>query len=165
MSFATRADLLARGSANRIAQLAVPTDMDMAPRDAVRAVLDGADVASFPADQQPALAGALAAVNDALSDADALILSYGIPADAVTPLLTRLACTIALYNLQGIERMTEAMQKQYDAVLAMLKSHAKGEISLIPTDPTDPADTEDLAIIESQPRRFGGAAPTVPEDW
>lgn len=165
MSFATRADLLARFSANRIAQLAVPTDMQMVRiLGDVRAVLEGADVASFPPDQQAQLSAALAAVDCALSDADALILSYGIPETVLTPVLTRLACTIAMYNLQSGERMTEQLQRQYDAVIAMLKAHAKGEISLVPADPTEPAVEDDQAIIESNPRRYGGSVPSA-GDW
>lgn len=165
MSFATRSDLLARGSANRIAQLAVPTDMQMVRIVTdVRAVLEGAAVADFPADQQAALAAALVAVDGALADADALIISYGIPDTASTLLLTRLACTIALYNLQSGERMTEQLQRQYDAVIAMLKSHARGEINLIPPDPAAPAVVEDLAVIESNPRRYGGTVAGA-GDW
>ena len=36
MAFASRSDLLARSNARRLAQLAVPADMDMVPDDADR---------------------------------------------------------------------------------------------------------------------------------
>lgn len=158
MAFATRLDLLARGSANRIAQLAVPTDMRMQPLGEVRAVLQGADVASYPADQQPALAGALEKVDKALADADALILSYGIPADVLTSLLARLASTVALFYLAG-NSVTKEEVAAYEAALATLKSHARGEISLIPAAPDAPALESDLAIITSNPSRYGRSMP------
>ena len=41
MTFATRADLLARSNAMRLAQLAVPADMDMVPDDALRIAVAG----------------------------------------------------------------------------------------------------------------------------
>ena len=156
--FATRLDLLARGSANRIAQLAVPTDMQMQPLDAVRAVLQGVDVASYPADQRPALAGALDKVDKALADADALIFSYGIPADVLTSLLARLASTVALFYLAG-NKATKEETEAYQAALATLKAHARGEINLIPAAPDAPALESDLAIITSNPSRYGRSAP------
>ncbi len=158
MAFATRLDLLARGSAHRIAQLAVPTDMRMQPLDAVRAVLEGAEVASYPAEQQPALAGALGKVDKALADADALILSYGIPADVLTSLLARLASTVALFYLAG-NNVTKEEAAAYEAALATLKAHARGEINLVPAAPDAPALEPDLAIITSNPSRYGRAAP------
>lgn len=158
MIFATPADLLARGSANRIAQLACPTDMPMPPEASVRSVLEGGDVAGFPADDRPALAAALETVTQALGDADSLILSYGVPDTAVTPLVKRLATTAALYYLQGAERMTQELQRMYDAVLTTLKAHSRGELNLVPADPTAPPVSDDLVVIDSAPRRFGGIA-------
>ncbi len=163
MSFATRADLLARGSANRIAQLASPTDKQMLPLDAVRAVLGGDNPLAYPPEQQPVLVLMLDTVDKALADADALILSYGIPETVQTTLLARMASTIALYYLQGAERMTDGVQKAYEAQVAMLKAHAKGDIALVPATPTDPVLSNDLAVIESSARRYGRTF--TPEDW
>ncbi|WP_407059072.1 hypothetical protein ACKZDW_13320 [Ralstonia syzygii subsp. celebesensis] len=42
MGFASRSDLLARSNARRLAQLAVPADMDMVPEDALRTAIEGA---------------------------------------------------------------------------------------------------------------------------
>ena len=67
-----------------------------------------------------ALALALEAIDKALADADALILSYGIPATVQTTLLARLASTVALYYLQGAERMTDDVRKAYDGVIDTL---------------------------------------------
>lgn len=154
MAFATRADLLARSNARRLAQLAVPADMAMPPDEALRVAIAGGDLSAYTAAEQVALAAALAAIDDALSDADALILSYGIPATVQTTLLARLASTIALYYLQGAERMTKEVQQAYDAAVAMLNKHASGQLNLIPAAPTDPVPSSDLVIIESRPGRY-----------
>lgn len=154
MAFASRSDLLARSNARRLAQLAVPADMDMVPDDALRAAVAGSDISAFTPAQQEALALALEAIDKALADADALLLSYGIPATAQTTLLARLASTVALYYLQGAERMTDDVRKAYDSVIDTLKAHSRGDLGLVPAAPTDPVLPGDLAMIESPPRRF-----------
>lgn len=154
MTFATRADLLARSNARRLAQLAVPADMAMVPDEALRVAIAGGDLSTYTPADQVALAAALGAIDDALGDADALILSYGIPATVQTTLLARLASTIALYYLQGAERMTKEVQQAYDAAVAMLNKHASGQLNLIPPAPTDPLPSSDLVFIESRPSRY-----------
>lgn len=154
MAFATRADLLARSNARRLAQLAVPADMAMPPEDALRVAVAGGDLTAYTPDEQLALAKALDAIDQALGDADALMLSYGIPETVQTTLLARLASTIALYYLQGAERMTKEVQQAYDAAIAMLNKHAAGQLNLIPSAPTDPLPSADLVIIESSPGRY-----------
>ena len=154
MAFASRSDLLARSNARRLAQLAVPADMDMVPDEALRAAIAGSDLSVFSQAEQAALALALEAIDKALADADALILSYGIPDTVQTTLLARLASTVALYYLQGAERMTDDVRKAYDGVIDTLKAHSRGDLDLVPAAPTDPAPSDDLAVIESQPRRY-----------
>ena len=154
MAFASRSDLLARSNARRLAQLAVPADMDMVPDEALRAAIAGSDLSAFSQAEQDALALALEAIDQALADADALILSYGIPDTVQTTLLARLASTVALYYLQGAERMTDDVRKAYDGVIDTLKAHSRGDLDLVPAAPTDPVLSDDLAVIESQPRRY-----------
>jgi len=151
--FATRADLLARSNARRVAQLAIPADFDYPHSErALREAIDGCDIASFPTEEQAALALALEAIDQCLADADALLLSYGIPPEVKTTLLARLSSTVALYYLQGAERMTEDVQKAYDAVLALLNKFQRGELpGLVPVEP----DKGGLAEIKSSPRRYG----------
>lgn len=163
MGFASRADLLSRSNARRLAQLAVPADVAMPPDDALRTAIAGGDLSAYTHQDQDALALALDAIDKALADSDALILSYGIPATVQTTLLARLASTVALYYLQGAERMTEDVRKAYDGVIDTLDAHAKGRLSLVPADPTEPIPSDDLSIIESNPRRFGSCAPA--DDW
>ncbi|WFP51425.1 DUF1320 family protein [Methylomonas sp. EFPC3] len=167
MPFATRADLLARTNARRLAQLAVPADMVMPPEAALRVAIDGGSLTGYSADEQTALAGALDAIDKCLADADALILSYGIPDTVQTTLIARLASTVALYYLHGAERMTDDAAKAYQGVIDTLKAHARGELNLIPPEPplpTDPVVSDDLVQFESSARRYGGTS-TVVEDW
>lgn len=164
MAFATRADLLARSNARRLAQLAVPADKAMPPDDALRTAIAGGNISAYTADEQAALALALDAIDKALGDADALLLSYGIPATVQTTLLARLASTVALYYLQGAERMTDDVSKAYDGVIDTLKSHSRGVIDLTPPAPTDPVLSDDAVFMESSPRRYGSHSPVV-SDW
>ncbi len=155
MAFASRSDLLARSNARRLAQLAVPADVDMVPDEALRAAIAGSNLGGFTPAEQAALALAMVAIDEALADADALLLSYGIPATVQTSLLARLASTVALYYLQGAERMTDDVRKAYDGVIDTLKAHSRGDLDLIPAAPTDPVPSDDAAIIGSRPSRYG----------
>src|SRR3989338_8958947 len=111
--FATRSDLLARSNARRLAQLAVPADVVMPPEDALRIAIDGGSLDGYTQAEQSALTLALDAIDKALADANELIVGYGIPATAQSPLIARLCSTIALYYLQGAERMTDDVNKAY----------------------------------------------------
>lgn len=164
MGFASRSDLLARSNARRLAQLAVPADVGMVPDAALRAAIAGGDLSAFTPAEQEAIALALEAIDKALADADALLLSYGIPATVQTTLLARLAATVALYYLQGAERLTKDDALAYENSIATLKGHARGELNLVPAEPADPVPGDDAAIIESRPRRYGGCGPWLGED-
>lgn len=50
--------------------------------------------------------------------------------------------------------MTDDVRKAYDGVIDTLKAHSRGDLDLVPAAPTDPAPSDDLAVIESQPRRY-----------
>lgn len=164
MAFATRTDLLARANARRLAQLAIPADRDMVPHEALRAVINGADLSSYTMQDQASLTLALDAIDKALADADAVILSFGIPATVQTTLLARLCSTIALYYLQGAEHMDKPETAAYEAAIAMLKAHARGDNNLIPLDPNAPV-VEDTAIITSNQQRYDAHASVSLGDW
>lgn len=164
MAFATRADLLARSNARRLGQLAVPADVLMPPVEALRAAIAGGDLSGYSAAEQEALVLALEAIDKALADADALLLSYGVPSQAQSTILARLSSTIALYYLQGAERMTEEVRRTYEGVIATLKSYARGEIDLVPASAPLPAPAEDEIIIESRPSRYGRGC-CAGDDW
>ena len=165
MTFATRADLLARSNARRLAQLAVPADVEMVPDDALRVAIAGGSLAGYTQAQQSSLMLALDAIDKALADADALMVSYGVAATAQAPLLARLASTIALYYLQGAERMTDDVNKAYESTVATLKAHSRGDVVLVPVPPTVPPLSEEPVLFNSSPRRYGSTATTPPGDW
>lgn len=171
MTFATRSDLLARSNARRLLQLAVPTDAAMPPDDALRVAIDGGSLAGYTPEEQAALTLALDAIDKALADADALIVSHGIPASPQTTAaalsqLARMSSTIAMYYLQGAERMTDTMQKAYDSMVSLLKQHARGDINLAPVDPPPvPAVSEAQVTMESAPRRYGNGQVVADGDF
>jgi phage gp36-like protein len=167
--FATRSDLLARSNARRLAQLAVPADVVMVPDDALRIAIAGGDLSAFTAADQAALTLALAAIDTVLADADAMLLSHGIPAaPSTTPAalsqLARMSSTVALYYLQGSEQMTDTVKTGYDDVAGKLMAHSQGKINLVPpaTPPIIPL-SEDQVLFASAPRRYGSTV--VPGDW
>ena len=157
MSFATRADLLRRSNARRLAQLVVPTDVaTMPPVDALRVAIEGGDLSSYSDDARRVMGLMLETIDNALGDADAVILSYGIPATVTNTLLSRIASTIAFYFLQGDDKITEEVKRSYDAVIKLLDQHKKGVLDLInaPVEPVPP-ETDDHAVITSSPSRYG----------
>jgi phage gp36-like protein len=164
MTFATRADLLARSNARRLLQLAVPTDAVVPPDEALRVAIDGDDVTVYSNDEQTALTLALDAIDKALADANELIVSYGIPDAAQSTLIARLCSTIALYYLQGAERMTDDVSKAYEGAIGTLKAHARGDLNLLPLDPALPLLPEDQVLMTSNTRRYGTGASAVPGD-
>lgn len=161
MSFASRADLLARSNARRLAQLAVPADISMPRDDALRAAINGEDLSAYTPAEQAALQLALDTMDKCLADADALILTYGIPATVQTSLLARIASTIALYYLQGVERMTDELNAAYADAIAKLKSHARGEQNLIPPAPDAPVIEGDVIVVESNSSRYSTSSADI----
>jgi phage gp36-like protein len=154
MGFATPADLLARSSARRLAQLAVPTDMVMPPESALRIAILGGSLAGFTTDEQTAITAALSVITGVLADADALLLSYGLPDTAQSTLLARLSSTVALYYLQGAERMTEDVRHAYEGVIDVLKAFQRGQVDLIPLAQQSASPANDVVTLISQPRRY-----------
>lgn len=153
--FATVTDVLARTNAVRLCQLCVPADFAMPSVDNFRLFLEDGDTSAIDADELVVLASAATAINDALSDATALMVSYGLPENAESSLLARMCSTIALYYLQSAECMTDELQKMYDGVIKMLHQHAAGAVRLLPTLPL-PNDDSTCVVIESAPSRYGG---------
>jgi phage gp36-like protein len=153
--FAARADLLARTNAMRLAQLAVPADHEF-PRfeKALRDAIEGREMEGYSEEEQAALALALEAIDHALADADALLVSYGIPPDVQTTLLARLSSTVALYYLQGAERMTEDVLDAYEAVLKLLDKYQRGTLPGLVPEGAGAEIAHGLAEIQSGARRY-----------
>lgn len=150
--FATRADLLKRSNASRLAQLAIPADRAMVDDSALRMAIEGGDLSAYSDDDLESITLAMDAIDSAIADAGEVIISYGIPADIHTTLLARIASTIAMYYLQGVERMTDDVKNAYDAAMKMLDGHAKGTLALVPVSPAEPVGFG--AEITSNPTRY-----------
>jgi len=161
MPFATRADLLARSNARTLAQLAVPTDVGMVPVDALRTAIGGGDLTGFTEGDQAAIGLALNVIDAALADADALLVSYGVPGTVQNTLLARLASTVALYYLYGAE-MTDDVLKAYQGVIDVLKAYARGDVDLVQGE-EEGATPTDSATITSGVSRYG-RRPTDEDD-
>jgi phage gp36-like protein len=72
-------------------------------------------------------------------------------------MLTKMACTLALYNLRGDE-VSKDDAAAYSAVLRLLEQSAAGKLQLYtPLDATQPTSA-DQPVIESAPARFGGSS-------
>jgi phage gp36-like protein len=158
--FATRQDLLTRCNARRLAQLAIPADMAMVALDVVRTALTGGSITSEPIEVQTAVAAALTTIDQALADAHELIVSYGVPTSAASTLLTRMCCTVALYYLQGIERLEKTDALAYDGVLKLLEQHKRGLVDLTPAAdaiPPTAGEVADMVEMSSSPGRFGSS--------
>lgn len=152
--FASRSDLLARSNAERIAQLAVPADKEM-PGIALRAAINGEDLSGYPEVDQETITLALDTIDKCLADADALLVSYGIPAHVQSSLLARLASTVAVYYLYQGERVPESVQQAYDDVIDQLTKFSKGLVNLLPHGSGSDDHDGTGAIFESAPPRFG----------
>lgn len=159
MPFATRSDLLARSNARRLAQLAVPADVQMPPVDALRVAIEGGDLSALTSEEHASITLALSAIDGALVDAAELLVSFRIPATSSSPLIARLCSTIAMYYLQGAERMTDDVKNAYEAAVATLKAHAEGKLNLLPVSVAEAALPEDQVIFSSSPRRYGSTVP------
>lgn len=155
MGFATRLDLLQRSNARLLAQVAVPADMDRVPDDALRVAVTGGDLSDYTPAEQTALSAALDAIDGALWEADELITSFGIPASAQSTLLSRLACTIAMYFILPAGNEDEAVERAYKASVDTLKSHARGDLDLIGQVSADANQTDDAVVITSASSRYG----------
>ena len=160
MSFATRTDLLARTDARRLAALATPADREMlTDTNALRVAISGGDLTGYSETEQTTIALMIAVIDSALADAAGLVISYGIPALTQTPLLSRIASTIAYCYLQSTEGQSAEVKSLYDAQIKLLENHAKGMSSLIPVaETTPPAPATDESVIFSNPTRYDNAA-------
>lgn len=156
--YASRSDLLRNSNARRLMQLAVPTDRKVPLDDALlRIAIEGGDLSAVSSEDQETLALSLDAIDTALIDANALIVSYKVPEDATASILKRLACNIALYFLQGTERQVETVTKNYEAAVRLLEMHSKGVMSLVPDTSVPPEPVGLGAEIGSNPSRFGSS--------
>lgn len=154
MPFATRADLLKTVNVHKLGQLAVPTDMAMPDEEILRVAIVGGDLGEFTEFDQDLIDLALVNIDQALVDASELIVSYGIPANAVSTLITRYTAQVTVYLLAASQdSVTEQLLAAYNSVIKQLQMHARGEINLLPDTSATPI-TDDVITITSAPSRY-----------
>lgn len=88
---------LPEATQNALHSLLYPADKEM-PAITLRAATT-AKICRVPEVDQKTIILALDTIDKCLSDADALLISYGIPADVQSSLLARLSSTVAVYYL------------------------------------------------------------------
>lgn len=155
MSYATAADLLARFSAEEIAQR---VDRSVGARlvsaDLLAAAVAGESLAAWSEAERAAVASAQALIAQALADADSTIdgylaTRYAVPMASPPAAVKRLACDMARYFLHD-DQASETVQKRYDAALTFFRDVAAGKVSL--GDPAEaPAATGGNVEMTSAP--------------
>ncbi len=98
----------------------------------------------------------------ALGDADAeidgyLTSRYSVPLSSTPPMLTRLACDIARYQLYA-DRVTDQVTQRYKDAVRLLVSLANGTVQLgVASGQAAPAVTGSVAI-KADPRTFNASS-------
>jgi len=154
MPFATRTDLLKLTKVDKLAQLAVPADMPMPEGEILRVALEGGDLNQFTEFDRDLIALALTNIDQALTDATAAVVAYGIAEADANPLIARMTARVAFYMLADAqESVSEELMTSYNAVIKQLQMHARGEINLTSSS-TDPVIEGDVIEITSNPSRY-----------
>lgn len=165
MPFATRNDLLKLTKVDKLAQLAVPADLPMPEGEIFRVALDAGDLNQFTEFDRDLVNLALVNIDQALTDATATVVSYGIREVDGNSLITRYAAKIAFYLLADAqESVSEDLQSSYNAIIKQLQMHARGEINLTLKD-TDPVVLGDVIEINSNPSRYVAQSGAGEDDW
>lgn len=153
-NFATRTDLLEQTNVHKLAQYSVPTDKPMPDDDVLRVAIEGGDLGEFTEHDNDLAALALKNIDRALLDATDLMVSYGIPADAEKPLLTRYCSQIAIYLLAVMQdSVSESLQATYNGIIKQLEKHSRKEINLVRDETGEPI-TGDVIEITSNRQRY-----------
>ncbi|WP_137971869.1 gp436 family protein [Pseudomonas sp. F(2018)] len=136
--YASAAQLLARYSAEEIAQRAddsVPSLVDgLLLAKAVR----GDDLSDYSSEEQAAAAAAQANIERSLLDADSTINGYlasryQTPVVQAADVLERIACQLARYFLYD-DAVTDQVKKNHDDSIAFLRDVSRGNVQLGPGD-------------------------------
>ncbi|WKE65070.1 DUF1320 domain-containing protein [Gallaecimonas kandeliae] len=149
MSYISRSDLAKSPGARELAQVATPEQEAVVDADLMQASLTGADRSAWSADEIAVADQALAVIDAAVVDADAVIDGYlaprgYLPLDPVPGIVTTWARAITRYQLHkdrvGGEK-DDPIVRAYRDALALLQQTAAGKFSLGLGDTTAPAGT------------------------
>lgn len=161
MPYLLPSDLLTRFGAEELAQVADRDTPRLVSAELLAAAAAGTDMAGWPAADVAAVDKAMAAIGQAIEDAQSAIdgyLSgrYGTPLPTPPAIVKRLACDMARYYLYD-DHASETVQKRYDAAIAFFRDVAAGRVSLGGEAEAAPAAGGTVELVSSG-RVFGRAA-------
>lgn len=159
--YASAAQLLARYSAEEIAQRADASVPPLVYGELLSAAASGADLGSYGAEEQVAAQAALARIERALEDARQTIDSYlggryQLPLTQAPEVLERIAGQLARYFLYD-DAATEQVAALYKDSVKFLESVASGRVQLGPTTAGSTAQPSAGAEMVSGGTVFGRA--------
>lgn len=136
MPYLTPSDLLTRFGAEELAQVADRATPRLVSAELLEAAAGAADMTGWSEADVEAVGKAMATILQAIADADSAIDGYvagryGAPMPTPPAVVKRLAGDIARYYLHD-DHATEAIQKRYDAAIALLRDVAAGKVNLGP---------------------------------
>ena len=143
MAYISYAQLAERPGARELAEVASPAHEPMVPYELMELALQGEDMSSYTAEEISRATAALARIDDAVTDATALIDGYlatkgYLPLDPVPTIVTAWCRAIARYllhqDLQASDS-TNPIIRDYQDALSQLKQTANGTFSLGFDDP------------------------------
>lgn len=157
--YASAAQLLARYSAEEIAQRADLSVPPLVYGELLSEAANGADLGSYTAEEQAAAQAALERVERALEDARQTIDSYlggryQLPLSNAPEVLERIAGQLARYFLHD-DAATEQIANLYKDSLKFLESVASGRVQLGPASSGATAQPSAGAEMVSGGRVFG----------
>lgn len=157
--YASAAQLLARYSAEEIAQRADASVPPVVYGELLSAAANGSDLSGYTAEEQAAATAALARVERALEDARQTIDSYlggryQLPLTQAPEVLERIAGQLTRYFLYD-DAATEQIANLYKDSIKFLESVATGRVQLGPTTSGATAQPSAGAEMVSGGRVFG----------
>lgn len=162
MSYLSAAQLAERPGPRELAQVATPEAYAIVPDALMLATLTGADRSAWSVQEIEAADAALARIDSALVDADAVIdgylaVRYPLPLASVPPVVTGWARAIVRYKLHAnrvSEEKSDPILRDYRDALKFLAAVQEGKFSLGAADPVVTAPETDVRF-ESAPSVFG----------
>ena len=162
MPYITHAELADNPGALELAEVASDEHAPPVAAELLDALLRGQDVAAWPAADVAAAQRALARVNDAVADADALIdgylakRGYALPLAPAHRLVTAWARAIARHTLHKNRLAPDGkdpIERAWRDALRLLQQVADGKFALGAADPVAVHRLD--ARVDSAPRVFG----------
>lgn len=134
MRYASPSDLASRFGYTELAQVATPDRYQVVSADLLQLVVNSGDASAYTAEEVEAANATLQRINDALKDAADeidfyLSTQYTLPFNPVPPMLLKLACDLARYNLHQSSATDEVKDRHKNAT-RILEQLSDGRLQL-----------------------------------